>query len=75
MFNFIRKATGVINWTINVEAVLLADDEVIVAVTGCGMNQPRSSFARRRFGARVTYIQFNFSISFAAQCDVLAEHE
>ena len=75
VFDFIRKATGVIDWTIDIKAVLLADHEVIVAVTGGSMNQSGAGFARRRFGARVTYIQFNFSISFAAECDVFAQHE
>src|SRR5437764_4695205 len=46
-----------------------------MAVTGRRVNQSGAGFARRRFGARVTDIQLNFSISFAAECDVLAEHE
>ena len=44
VLNFIRESAGVIDGAIDVEAVLLANHKVVMAVTGRGVDQSGSGF-------------------------------
>ena len=88
MLDFCREATGVIDRAIdfgfsNAERridrlkllpILLADDEVVVAMAGRGMHTAGAGFARA-FLLRVGDIQFGFGVGLAAERDVLADYQ
>ena len=60
-----RELAGVINRAINLQAVFLADHEVVMAVSRRSVHAAGAGFARHRFLASLLHIEFAFGVGFA----------
>src|SRR2546429_598783 len=75
MLDLKREPAGVIDRTINFQAVLLADHEIVMAVPWRGVHTASAGFARPRFRTCFADIEFSFSISFAAERHMFTYHQ
>src|SRR6185369_2016203 len=75
VFDFRSKPSRVIDGSINIQAVALADDEVVMTMTWSSMHSTRSSFAVGRFLLCFPHVEFSFGVRFATKCHVLANHQ
>src|SRR5262245_47673350 len=73
--HFWSETPGIVDWTVDLQTVALADYEVVVTVTRSCMNTTSTGFAVRRFLLCLTNVEFCFSISFAPKRDVFADHQ
>ena len=75
VFHLRREVSGVINWTIDLQAIPLSDHKVVVAVARRRVHRARAGFASRLSVPRFADVQFSFRISFAAQRYMVADHQ
>ena len=75
VLHFRREFAGVVNRAVDIEAVFLPDNKIVVAVAWRGMHTTGPSLTGRGFLARIFDIQFGLCIRFAAERHVLAQHQ
>ena len=74
VFDLRRELAGVINRTIDFQAVPLADYKIVVAVPWRGVHAASAGFARCGSLTRFADIEFSFSIGFAAERHMFTDH-
>src|SRR5213079_613909 len=60
---------------VNVQAVLLSDHKIVVTMTGRRVHTAGARFSGRLLCASFADIEFSFSVGFAAERDMLADHQ
>ena len=75
MFDLRRESPGVIDRTIDLQTVTLADHEVVVTMTGRGVHATSACFAVGRLLLRFADVEFSFRIGFTAERNVFANHQ
>src|SRR5882672_2694321 len=69
------EAAGVINRTIDFQAITFADHKVVVAMARSGVHTTGASFTGDLLISRLADVEFGFRVSFASQSYVVAHHQ
>ena len=75
MFNLRCEAAGIIDRTIDFQAITLADYKVVVAMARRGVHATGTRFTGDLLISRLADVEFGFGVSFASQRYVLTHHQ